>query len=70
MIVEFLSLIRYFTIQKRQIKIEINNPGPKIGLEVKIQPIIFKTVVSIFFSNELVFFPILKTSIGHFEQLF
>ena len=54
-------IYKEFTIQKRQIKLEIHNPQSKISLETKFQPIILKTVDNISFSRTLHFFPILKT---------
>ena len=59
----FIPRFEAFTIQKRQIKLEIHNSRPKISLETKFQPIIFKTVDVIFFSRIDHFFSIFKNLI-------
>ena len=57
----FVPWFEAFIIQNRKIKLEIHYPRPEISLETKFQPIILKTVDSIFFSRATLFFPILKT---------
>ena len=67
----FLFLSFYplvFTIQARQVKLKIYDPGPSSSLETHFQPIIFNTVDSIFFSRTKVF-SILKFHIGHFRTV-
>ena len=63
----FIREFEAFTIQNLQIKLDIQNPWPKITLEIKFQPIFLKTDDSIFFLRRRpTFFTILKTSIRRF----
>ena len=64
----FTSWFEAFTIQKRQIKLEIRNPRPDISLETKFRPFILKTVDRIFFSRMALIFSIfhyLSTDLRH-----